>query len=96
MGNIGTIKRTNDIVLRYNLKIRKQFGQNFIIDPNILKEIVKSSGVNKDINVIEIGPGIGSLTEILLENANKVMSYEIDNDLIPVLKNELKPRFFKS
>ena len=90
MGNIGTIKRTNDIVLRYNLKIRKQFGQNFIIDPNILKEIVKSSGVNKDINVIEIGPGIGSLTEILLENANKVMSYEIDNDLIPVLKNELK------
>ena len=89
MANIATISRTKEIINKYNLFIKKNYGQNFLIDLNILNNIVKSAGVTKDINVIEIGPGIGSLTEVLLENANKVMSYEIDNSLIPVLKNEL-------
>ena len=89
MNYIGTKKRTDEILTKYNLFAKKGYGQNFIIDNNILESITNLSGVTKDIDVIEIGPGIGSLTEHLLEKANKVLAYEIDIKLIDVLHQEL-------
>jgi 16S rRNA (adenine1518-N6/adenine1519-N6)-dimethyltransferase len=68
--------------------MKKKFGQNFLIDQNILSGIVSKAEINKNVNVIEIGPGIGSLTEHLLENANHVISYEIDHTLIPILTKQ--------
>ena len=68
-----------------NFEFKKKFGQNFIIDQNVLKNIISASGIDSDTCVIEIGPGLGSLTEGMLNKAKKVMSFEIDNDLIPIL-----------
>lgn len=87
---IGTQKRTQEILNRYKLFAKKGFGQNFLIDENILKKIIKVSGLSKDDGVLEIGPGIGALTEHLCLNAKKVLAYEIDKDMINVLSNELK------
>ena len=86
---IGTTKRTNEILKRYNIRAKKGYGQNFLIDENILKKIIESSGITKDDGVIEIGPGIGALTEHLLINSKKVMAYEIDDDMINILNQEL-------
>lgn len=69
-------------------KIKKFFGQNFIVDENILINIVKEAGITKDYDVIEIGPGLGALTKHLIEKANKVLAFEIDKDLIPILTNK--------
>ena len=88
MQKIGTINKTREILERNGVFMKKKFGQNFLIDQNILSGIVSKSEINKSVNVIEIGPGIGSLTEHLLENANKVISYEIDNTLIPILTEQ--------
>ena len=90
MKKIGTINGTKNILEKNDLYLKKKFGQNFLIDQNILESIVTKAGINKEINVIEIGPGIGSLTEHLLERANHVISYEIDKDLIPVLEENFK------
>lgn len=87
---IGTLKGTNKILNKYNIRAKKGFGQNFLIDENILKKIINSSGVTKEDGVIEIGPGIGALTEHLCINASKVIAYEIDNDMVEILNNELK------
>lgn len=86
---IGTIGRTNAILNKYNLRAKKNFGQNFLIDPNVLKKIVESAELSMDDGVIEIGPGIGALTEVLLMNAKKVLAYEIDPAMTEVLKAEL-------
>lgn len=86
---IGTIKRTNEILKKYDLNAKKSFGQNFLIDENILKKIVNVSDIDKNTGVIEIGPGIGALTEHLVINAKKVLAYEIDKRMINVLENEL-------
>lgn len=88
MKKIGTINKTKEILEQNGFFIKKKFGQNFLIDQNILSSIVTKAEINKNVNVIEIGPGIGSLTEHLLENANKVISYEIDNTLIPILTEQ--------
>ena len=88
MQKIGTINKTLEILEQNGLYTKKKFGQNFLIDQNILTSIVSKAEINKGVNVIEIGPGIGSLTEHLLENANHVISYEIDNTLIPILKKQ--------
>ena len=90
MKKIGTINKTKEILEQNGFYMKKKFGQNFLIDQNILSSIVTKAGINKEVNVIEIGPGIGSLTEHLLENANHVISYEIDNTLIPILTEEFK------
>lgn len=90
MMKIGTVNKTKEILDKYNLYAVKQFGQNFIVDQNILEGIVKAANIDKNINVIEIGPGIGSLTEHLLDNANKVLAYEIDKKLIAVLEDNFK------
>lgn len=87
---IGTSRRTNEILKKYNLRAKKGYGQNFLIDENILNKIINTSGVTKDDGVIEIGPGIGALTEQLLINSKKVMAFEIDSDMISILNNELK------
>ena len=88
MKKIGTVNKTKEILEANGFFMKKKFGQNFLIDQNILSSIVTKSEINKNINVIEIGPGIGSLTEHLLENAAQVISYEIDNTLIPILTKQ--------
>ena len=88
MQKIGTINKTLEILEQNGLYTKKKFGQNFLIDQNILTSIVSKAEIDKNVNVIEIGPGIGSLTEHLLENANHVISYEIDNTLIPILTKQ--------
>jgi len=87
---IVNIKNTMKILADYNIKPQKKFGQNFLIDRNILHKLITSSGINKDDGVIEIGPGIGALTEALLKAAKKVMAYEIDTRFVEILENELK------
>lgn len=90
MKNIGSIQSVNEILKREGLFAKKKFGQNFLIDQNILNSIVDASLINKDVNVIEIGPGLGSLTEHLCKKANKVLCYEIDPDMIRILKQNLE------
>jgi len=89
--DIATLTRTNDIIRRHNFHIKKMLGQNFLIDTNILRKIVEQARINEFSNVIEIGPGIGSLTEQLAKHAKKVVAYEIDQALIPILGETLAP-----
>lgn len=88
---IGSRARTRAIMEKYGIKTKKSFGQNFLTDLNILKKIVLAADISKDDNVIEIGPGIGALTEQLAKKAGEVLALEIDQDLIPVLKEVLSP-----
>ncbi|MEW9094540.1 MAG: 16S rRNA (adenine(1518)-N(6)/adenine(1519)-N(6))-dimethyltransferase RsmA [Clostridiaceae bacterium] len=81
---------TKDIVSKYNFKFTKSLGQNFLIDDGVLKDIVKGAEVDKEDFVIEIGPGVGTLTKELLKEAKKVLAIELDSELIPILKEELK------
>lgn len=85
------VERTKTILKDKQLYAKKMLGQNFLIDKKVLETIIDNSGVTKDYNVIEIGPGIGSLTEFLALNAGKVLAYEIDNDMIEILKDTLSP-----
>ena len=73
-----------------NFKFKKKYGQNFIFDTNLLSAIVRDSGVNKEDEVLEIGTGAGTLTEILAQNSKKVVSYEIDENLKPILTKKFK------
>ncbi len=73
-----------------NFKFKKKYGQNFIFDTNLLSAIVRDSGVNKEDEVLEIGTGAGTLTEILAQNSKKVVSYEIDENLKPILTEKFK------
>lgn len=86
MKRIGSEKETNKIIEQNDFHIKKFFGQNFIIDQNVLSNIVDASEVTSNTCVIEIGPGLGSLTEHLLNRAKKVLAFEIDKDLIPILE----------
>ena len=70
---------------------QKRFGQNFLIDGNVVEKIVREAGVTKDDFVLEIGPGIGTMTQLLCENAREVAAVEIDTNLIPILKETLAP-----
>lgn len=88
MANIGKASKIKELLNQNKLQAKKKFGQNFLVDQNILKKIVRLSGVNEDVPVIEIGPGLGSLTEILLEQSYKVLAYEIDKDFIPILEQQ--------
>ena len=86
---IGTPKKTFEILKKYGFTFKKSLGQNFLIDSNILNRIVDGAGVDKTVGVIEIGPGIGSLTEALAKKAKKVISFEIDGRLLPILAETL-------
>lgn len=81
---------TQQIVNKYNFKFSKSLGQNFLVDDQVLRDIVTGAEVNKDDFIIEIGPGVGTLTKELLKVAKKVCAIELDKDLIPILNEELK------
>lgn len=81
--------KTQELVKKYNFKFSKSLGQNFLIDDSVLEDIVNGAEVNGEDFIIEIGPGVGTLTAQLLMKAKKVTSIELDNDLIPILTEEL-------
>ena len=89
--DIATPKRTREIMERHGLTVKKSLGQNFLIEPNILTRMLEVAGVDKTTNVIEIGPGIGALTERLAREAKQVLAFEIDGRLLPVLDETLAP-----
>ena len=88
---ISNIIRTQDILRRHDFNFKKKFGQNFLTDHNILTKITETADLSKEVNVIEIGPGIGSLSQYLLEEAAEVMAFEIDKSLIPILEETMAP-----
>lgn len=91
MKDIATPIRTQEILAKHGLKVKKSLGQNFLIDPNILRKIVGQANLTKQSAAIEIGPGIGALTEHLARDAGKVLAFEIDQRLLPVLEDTLSP-----
>ena len=86
---IASVSKTKEILSKYELQAKKRFGQNFLIDSNIVKKIVDTSNVNENTIVIEIGPGIGAMTELLAEKAKKVICFEIDKDMVEIIANEV-------
>ena len=89
MAYLATPTATTEVIKKYGFNFQKKFGQNFLIDANILEKIVDSAEVTKDDCVIEIGPGIGTMTQYLAEHAREVVAVEIDKNLIPILKETL-------
>ncbi|KAF0993460.1 16S rRNA (adenine(1518)-N(6)/adenine(1519)-N(6))-dimethyltransferase RsmA [Geobacillus sp. TFV-3] len=89
--DIATPGRTKEILERYGFSFKKSLGQNFLIDANILRKIVDVADISPDTGVIEIGPGIGALTEQLARRAKKVVAFEIDGRLLPILADTLSP-----
>lgn len=83
-------KHTIDIIKKYDFVFQKRFGQNFLIDPHVLEKIIQSARITKEDYVLEIGPGIGTMTQYLAEAAGKVRAVEIDTALIPILEETLK------
>lgn len=81
---------TKAVLERHGFTFKKSFGQNFLTDTNILQKIVDTAEVDDQVNVIEIGPGIGALTEFLAERAAEVMAFEIDHRLVPILADTLR------
>lgn len=88
--DISNKSRTRAIIEKHEFKFKKKFGQNFLTDANILRKIVDVAGLNKYVSVIEVGPGIGALTEYIARRANKVVAYEIDHTLIPILEEVME------
>ncbi|MEF9960254.1 MAG: 16S rRNA (adenine(1518)-N(6)/adenine(1519)-N(6))-dimethyltransferase RsmA [Niameybacter sp.] len=88
MNRIATPEGTKAILNKYPFMFQKKFGQNFLIDPRVLDKIINAAEITKEDCVIEIGPGIGSVTQALLENAGRVISIEIDDQLIPILTEQ--------
>lgn len=87
--HLGNPTKTKEIIDKYGFAFQKRFGQNFLIDGNVVEKIVREAGVTKEDFVLEIGPGIGTMTQILCENAREVAAVEIDGNLIPILKETL-------
>lgn len=87
--NIATPSRTKQILKKYGLTMKKSLGQNFLVEPGILTKMLAAGEIDKDTVVIEIGPGIGALTERLAQEAKQVIAFEVDRRLEPILKNEL-------
>lgn len=91
MKDIATPNRTKDIVEKYGFSFKKSLGQNFLIDTNVLNRIVDHAEIGSESGAIEIGPGIGALTEQLAKRAEKVVAFEIDQRLLPILDETLAP-----
>ncbi|MFI8578145.1 16S rRNA (adenine(1518)-N(6)/adenine(1519)-N(6))-dimethyltransferase RsmA [Rossellomorea aquimaris] len=89
--DIATPIRTKEILSKYGFSFKKSLGQNFLIDPNILRNITEYAGLSEKTAAIEIGPGIGALTEHLARTSGKVVAFEIDQRLIPILDDTLSP-----
>ena len=90
MANLGIPSNTIEVLQKYNFNFQKKFGQNFLIDTHVLERIIEESGITKDDCILEIGPGIGTMTQYLAENAREVIAVEIDKALIPILQDTLK------
>ncbi len=89
MASLGIPKNTIEILQKYNFRFQKKFGQNFLIDTGVLEKIVDASEIGEDDCVLEIGPGIGTMTQYLAEAARHVVAVEIDQNLIPILEDTL-------
>lgn len=89
--DIATPTRTKQLLDQYGFKFKKSLGQNFLIDTNVIRNIIDAAGIDKTSGVIEIGPGMGSLTEQLAKHAKHVLAFEIDQRLIPILGETLSP-----
>ena len=89
MATLGNPKNTIEVLQKYNFNFQKKFGQNFLIDTRVLEEIIDAAQITKDDFVLEIGPGIGTMTQYLCETAREVVAVEIDTNLIPILKDTL-------
>lgn len=89
--HIATPTRTKALLNQYGFNFKKSLGQNFLIDVNIIHNIIDASDIDEQTGIIEVGPGMGSLTEQLAKSAKKVMAFEIDQRLIPVLKDTMGP-----
>ena len=90
MTDLGNPRIIQQIIKEQNFAVQKKYGQNFLVDTNILEGIVNAAEISKDDTVLEIGPGMGSLTQYLLEAAKEVIAVEVDKMLIPILKENLK------
>lgn len=91
MANLGNFTNTSEILHKYQFRMQKKYGQNFLIDANILNKIVEAAQITKEDCVLEIGPGIGTMTQYLAEAAGRVVAVEIDKELIPILEETLSP-----
>ncbi|MDE5908722.1 MAG: 16S rRNA (adenine(1518)-N(6)/adenine(1519)-N(6))-dimethyltransferase RsmA [Lachnospiraceae bacterium] len=89
MAYLATPTATSEIIRKHGFHFQKKFGQNFLIDANILEKIIRAAKITKDDCVIEIGPGIGTMTQYLAEHAREVVAVEIDKNLIPILEDTL-------
>lgn len=89
MANLGIPQNTIAVLQKYNFNFQKKFGQNFLIDTTVLDRIISSAEITKEDCVLEIGPGIGTMTQYLAENAREVVAVEIDKALIPILEDTL-------
>ena len=89
MATLGSRKSTAEIIEKYHFSFQKKFGQNFLVDSSILDRIIESAQITKEDCVLEIGPGIGTMTQCLAEEAGVVVAVEIDKNLIPVLEDTL-------
>lgn len=87
---LGNPKCTIEVLQKYDFVFQKRFGQNFLIDTHVLEKIISASEIGKDDFVLEIGPGIGTMTQYLAEAAREVVAVEIDRSLIPILRDTLK------
>lgn len=87
---LGNPQNTIEILQKYHFTFQKKFGQNFLIDTHVLDKIIRSAEITKEDMVLEIGPGIGTMTQYLAEAAGKVVAVEIDRNLIPILSETLK------
>ena len=88
MATLGIPQNTIAILQKYNFNFQKKFGQNFLIDTRVLERIIDSAEITKEDCVLEIGPGIGTMTQYLAEAAREVVAVEIDKNLIPILQND--------
>lgn len=88
MATLGDPKNTIEILNKYHFIFQKKFGQNFLIDTHVLEKIIRAAEITKDDMVLEIGPGIGTMTQYLCENAREVVAVEIDKNLIPILTED--------
>ena len=89
MAYLGNPSNTIEVLKKYNFNFQKRYGQNFLIDTHILEKIIEAAEITKDDLVLEIGPGIGTMTQYLAEKAREVIAVEIDKALIPILKDTL-------
>jgi 16S rRNA (adenine1518-N6/adenine1519-N6)-dimethyltransferase len=92
MAELGIPKNTIEVLNKYRFVIQKKFGQNFLIDTHVLDKIISAADITKDDFVLEIGPGIGTLTQYLCENAREVVAVEIDKMLSPIQNHPMKKR----